>query len=97
MLNSSDVLDKIIRRLQLMSISHKNLFVGFLRDKQWAWNGGSRVDADLWKPGFPKFLVGDSCIALVGGWIVDVSCDAKYGFICGKGRKQYRKQCTLIR
>ena len=92
MLNSSHILNAIIKALQQMSVSHKNLFVGFLRGKKWAWNGGSRVDTELWKSGFPKFLVGDSCTALVGGWVVDVSCEARYGFICGKGMKHYRRR-----
>ena len=91
MLNSSDILNAIIKALQQMSVSHKDLFVGFLRGKKWVWNGGSTLDTELWKPGFPKFIVGDSCAALVGGWIVDVSCEARYGFICGKGMKHYRR------
>lgn len=87
-LNSSGILDAIIMRLKQMSITQKELFVGFLRSKKWVWNGGGTVDTGLWKPGFPKFLVGDSCTAFIGGWIVDVSCDLRYGFICAKGTIQ---------
>ena len=85
-MNSSDIQNAVAWTLKKTSVDRSSLFVGFLREKKWAWSDGSTFhDSWIWRAGFPSIREFESCAAITGSGLVDIRCGGRSQFICGQG------------